>query len=165
MDEEDEDIRLALLQLACVHIFVPQQLSSRLTGDYHHIDNNEDNHAFQPSANEKAAEDFCNWLLHAPDTMFNDLFRLKKAVFFDLCRWLRINVGAEGNRRQSLEQKVMVFLWICAYNEPQRNTAYRFRMHQSTVSRIFHELIKPMNEAFAYKLRSSSGADICLAVC
>ena len=37
-----------------------------------------------------------------------------------------------------------IMLWIFAYGEPQRNTAFRFCVSQGTVSNIFHELIEPL---------------------
>ncbi|CCT65963.1 uncharacterized protein FFUJ_02954 [Fusarium fujikuroi IMI 58289] len=60
-----------------------------------------------------------SWLLAAPDN----------------------NTQAGDSRHQSLELKLMIFLWIMAYGEPQRNTAYRFKVSQSTVSDIFSYLI------------------------
>lgn len=87
---------------------------------------------------------YCSWLLVAPDTMFNDLFRMSKTVFRSLCEWLRLHTSLRDTRHHDVEHKVMVFLWIVAFNEPQRNTAYRFKMAQSTVSAIFHQVIIPM---------------------
>ncbi|KAG5742802.1 hypothetical protein H9Q70_014478 [Fusarium xylarioides] len=82
-----------------------------------------------------------SWLLSAPDVMFNDLFRMKKADFYRLSWWLKNNTEASDSRHQSLELKLMIFLWIIAYGEPQRNTAYRFKVSQSTVSATFSYLI------------------------
>jgi hypothetical protein len=92
--------------------------------------------------------------------MFNDLFCMPKGVFFDLCRWLRINTTASDGRYQSLELKLMVFLWIVAYNEPQRNTAYRFQIGQGSVSRIFHQLINPIRVLHTRFVRQPSPADV-----
>lgn len=87
---------------------------------------------------------YCSWLLVAPDTMFRDLFRMTKPVFRSLCQWLRHHTTLRDTRHHDVEQKVMVFLWMVAFNEPQRNTAYRFKMAQSTVSSIFRQVIIPM---------------------
>ena len=40
-----------------------------------------------------------------------------------------------------LEQKVLIFLYILAFGEPQRNTTHHFKVSQSTVYSIFHELL------------------------
>lgn len=93
-----------------------------------------------------ASRQLCNEILRGSEKRFEELFRMKKAVFWALCRWLRLHTEASGSRLQSLEQKVMVFLWICAFDETQRNAAHRFRMHQSTVSRIVRDLLHPMRK-------------------
>lgn len=95
-----------------------------------------------PAASQRCYER----LLALPDLGFYNLFRMKKAVFFQLCRWLRLNTEAEGSREQPLGQKLLVFLWICAFDAPQRMTASKFHITQSSVSRIFHELIDPMRQ-------------------
>ncbi|KAI7769546.1 hypothetical protein LZL87_014369 [Fusarium oxysporum] len=87
------------------------------------------------------SREYAEWLLAAPNLMFNDLFRMQKAEFFALSQWLRNNTEATDSRHQSLELKLMIFLWILAYGEPQRNTAYRFKVSQSTVSAVFSYLI------------------------
>lgn len=47
----------------------------------------------------------------------------------------------------------MIFLWICAYSEPQRNTAYRIMVSQSNVSAIFHHLIDSMRHLHTHFVR------------
>jgi hypothetical protein len=79
-----------------------------------------------PRGTSVASKEYCMQLLGSPDLLFITLFRMGKAVFFDLCWWLHTNAGVKGNWQQTIEQKVMVFLWICAYGEPQRNAALRF---------------------------------------
>lgn len=98
----------------------------------------------RPRTNRHLARDYASWLLEGDDDMFKHLFRMPQALFRDLCRWLRINTSARDSRQISLEQKLMIVLWIFAYGEPQRNTAFRFCVSQGTVSNIFHELLEPL---------------------
>lgn len=93
-----------------------------------------------------ASREYCNELLIGSDKVFEEHFRLKKAVFSALCSWLRTNTEASESRQQSLEQKVMVFLWICAFDETQRNAAHKFKIGQATVSRIVQSLLEPMRK-------------------
>ncbi|KAG5750413.1 hypothetical protein H9Q70_006952 [Fusarium xylarioides] len=72
---------------------------------------------------------YTSWLLAAPDVMFNDLFRMDKGDFYRLSWWLKNNTEAGDSWHQSLELKLMIFLWIMAYSEPQRNTAYQFKFN------------------------------------
>ena len=51
-------------------------------------------------------------------------------------------------RYQTMEQKLMIFIWILAYNEPQRNTAARFRIAQSSVSVIVADMIPRFLQLF-----------------
>lgn len=69
---------------------------------------------------------------------------MPKGVFYRLAKLLRSHERVQDTRNQSVEQMLLVFLWILAYDEPQRNTAARFHMSQSSVSRIYHKLINPM---------------------
>ncbi|KAK2039049.1 hypothetical protein LZ31DRAFT_418144, partial [Colletotrichum somersetense] len=66
--------------------------------------------------------------------------RMPKGAFHSLAHWLRRH-GVEDARYQSVEHKLMVFLYIIAYGEPQRNAAHRFQIAQSTVSDIFHHIL------------------------
>lgn len=90
--------------------------------------NDEDRDNLAIRNNPATSRIYAEWLLDAPKTMFKDLFRMLKAAFRGLCKWLRIYTIVAATRYQSLEQKVIVFLWICTYNEPQRNTAFRFKI-------------------------------------
>jgi len=46
------------------------------------------------------------------EKQFRDLFRMGKATFKALVRWLEINEGLRGTRYQTAEQKLMVILYI-----------------------------------------------------
>ncbi|KAF4331891.1 hypothetical protein FBEOM_14329 [Fusarium beomiforme] len=72
------------------------------------------------------ARDYLASLLRAGDQSFIDLFRMPQGVFLDLCRWLRDNTEAASNTQTHLELRVMIFCWILAYGEKQRNTALKF---------------------------------------
>lgn len=58
-------------------------------------------------------------LLDAPGRQFYDLFRMDKATFRLLVNWLR-RAGLAGTQYQSVEQKVLIFLYILAHNSSQR---------------------------------------------
>ncbi|KAL7758407.1 hypothetical protein ACKLNR_012934 [Fusarium oxysporum f. sp. zingiberi] len=72
------------------------------------------------------ARDYLASLLRAGDQSFIELFRMPQGVFLDLCRWLRDNMEAASNTQTHLELRVMIFCWILAYGEKQRNTALKF---------------------------------------
>ncbi|KAM5343085.1 hypothetical protein ACJ41O_004932 [Fusarium nematophilum] len=84
-----------------------------------------------------------DWLFNSPPGIFSYHFRMEKAVFKRLCMWLRINTTAGDSRQMYLTQKVMVFVWLMAAGEVQRNAAWLFQLNQGTISRIFHQLIEP----------------------
>lgn len=92
----------------------------------------------------RAARLYINTLLREPDGSFFHLFRIYQDYFLNLCRWLRLNTELRPSRYQSLEQKVMIFLWACGHGESQRSAAYKFKISQSSVLSLFHELLEPM---------------------
>jgi len=55
---------------------------------------------------------------------FFELFRIRIDTFNDLLAWLLENTDLRGGRFLTPEFKLMIFLWIIAYNEPQRNAAH-----------------------------------------
>src|SRR5436190_9551478 len=63
--------------------------------------------------------------LGGPERQFYDLFRMSKEVFVALRDWMFSNTHLRDTRYQTVEQKLLIFIWILAYNEPQRNTAAR----------------------------------------
>jgi hypothetical protein len=69
---------------------------------------------------------------------------MTKPQFRQLVIWLRWGRHLEDTRYQFVEQKLMIYLWILAFGEPQRNAAHRFRIAQSTVSAIFHSVTAAM---------------------
>ena len=96
------------------------------------------------TTNPQLARAHFEWVLEAPELVFRDLFRMPKAVFFDLCKWLRNNTIAGDSQEIYLEQKLLIILWIFAFGAVQRNTAGIFSVNQSTVSRVFHKIIGPL---------------------
>lgn len=88
-----------------------------------------------------AATAFAHFLLDGSERQFQELFRLNKAVFRNLCEWLKKNTLLHDTRYQSAEQKVMIFLWILSFDESQRNAAHRFGVAQSTISTVVHEML------------------------
>lgn len=79
--------------------------------------------------------------LHGSDERFRDLFRLDKRQFNILNQWVVVNTSQRDNRNTTVAQRLLVFLWIAAYGEPQRNAAHLFRISRSTVSQIINELL------------------------
>lgn len=106
-----------------------------------------------PAEARRIADSF----IRLPDQMFFDLFRMPKATFFDLVQWLRDHTLAQGSRYTTLEQRVLVFLWLMAFNETHRNAARAFHLNRGTISRIFHCIKGPMrrlHETFVRPLPS-----------
>ncbi|UPK92439.1 hypothetical protein LCI18_003374 [Fusarium solani-melongenae] len=75
------------------------------------------------------ARAYFEWVLEAPELVFRDLFRMPKAVFFDLCKWLRNNTIAGDSQEIYLEQKLLIILWIFAFGAVQRNAAGIFSVN------------------------------------
>lgn len=94
-----------------------------------------------------AALQLVQQFLDSSDTQFRDLFRLNKRQFWQLLDWLQHH-GLTDSRFQTAPQKLIIFLWILAHSEPQRNTAHRFICAQSTVSAVFHTLLPLMVQLF-----------------
>ncbi|KAF4447953.1 retrotransposon [Fusarium albosuccineum] len=138
-DEAEDDINRILLALALL-----DQLNRRAPRPADHGDRVTQGEL--QHTNPALARAHAEWLLNAPEDIFSDIFRMKKAVFLALCRWLRDETDAGDSREMYLEQRVMIILWIFAFGEVQRNAARFFRVHQSTISRVFHDLIGPLRE-------------------
>lgn len=92
-------------------------------------------------AGPEAARELADSIYRGSPTQFKDLFRMERTHFKRLVVWLQYNAGLKGSRYQTSIQKVMIFLWILAHNESQRNTAHKFQVSQSTVSSIFKQLL------------------------
>jgi DDE superfamily endonuclease len=92
------------------------------------------------------------------------MFRINKAIFRSLYQWLHDEGHLQSSQRTRLEQKVMVFLWMCAYNEPQRNTAMRFNITQAQVSNIFHEVLLPMKKLHTQFVKQQDASSLSLHV-
>jgi len=75
------------------------------------------------------------------DLAFSQIFRMNKATFHELEGWFACNTRLSGTRYQSLTQKLLIFLYTLAFNEPQRNTAARFKVAQSSVSAVIQDYL------------------------
>lgn len=87
-------------------------------------------------------------LLRGSPKQFQDLFRVTQDQFWQLLEWLELHTGLEGTRFQTSAQKLLAFLWICGFNETQRNTSHRFLVAQSSVSVAFHTVLPCMVQLF-----------------
>lgn len=99
----------------------------------------------------EAANELATNLLNGSNTRFHDMFRMPQEVFRDLVAWLKEHTDLRDTRQLSSECQVMVFLWICAHNEAQRNCAHRFLLAQSTVSKIVSDCLpcfRQLHKAF-----------------
>ena len=94
----------------------------------------------------EGARRFIRSILVGSETKFRQQFRMTKQQFRLLTGWFRRNTDLEESRHLLLEQKILVFLWICAFNETQRQAANFFGISQSTVSAIFHEVLGGMQK-------------------
>ena len=87
-DADNEKLRLITTIIAILEVL---DTSGRLEVDSRHITNKDSgviNDNILPRTAPEESRIHCNWLLNAPEIMFKDLFRMPKAVFFDLYRWL-----------------------------------------------------------------------------
>jgi hypothetical protein len=87
-------------------------------------------------------------LLKGSDKQFHELFRLHKQQFWQLLNWLEENTDLADTQYQTSAQKLLIFLWISAFGEPQRNAAHRFLCAQSTVSVVFQTVLKAMQKLY-----------------
>jgi hypothetical protein len=83
----------------------------------------------------RGARRFASRLQNGSEKQFRELFRMSKATFEALLRWLRINEGLRGTRYQTAEQKLMVVLYILGRGRDQRAAAHKFGITQSSISR------------------------------
>jgi len=85
---------------------------------------------------------FSRVFLEADNIAFHEQFRMKRSCFESLTRWYALNTNLLDSQRQSLPQRLLVFLYILAWDAPQRLVAHRFRISQSAVSSIFHQALQ-----------------------
>ncbi|KAK5988952.1 hypothetical protein PT974_10450 [Cladobotryum mycophilum] len=93
-----------------------------------------------------AAEGF----LGVTDRTFEETFRLNKEDFYELVRWLRRHTTVPDTRRQTMEQKFLVYLYVLAHECTQKQAAFEFGMAPAGVSRIlqtFQEAFRIYNDA------------------
>jgi hypothetical protein len=64
-----------------------------------------------------------------------EAFRLPLDAFIGLKQWLVSYRELQGSRLISIDQKLAIFLWICAYDMPYRGAAECFKHSLSTISR------------------------------
>lgn len=83
-----------------------------------------------------AAEEKAQLLLKGADRQFHDELRVTKEEFRQLCQWISANTLMKGSCWQTLELKLMIFLYVIGQGCTQRAVAYRFGVAQSSVSRI-----------------------------
>lgn len=79
-------------------------------------------------------------LLGGSPRLFREMFRMKKATFMRLVSWFKNNTELR-DRWISVECRVMVIIWIFAFNETQRQAAHRFGISQYTVHDIVHKML------------------------
>lgn len=104
----------------------------------------------------KASHTYARRQLAIADSAFRETYRIDKQIFWRLLDWLETNGGLRGSRYQSSAQKLLVFLWIIAFGEPQRNAAHRFLCAQSTVHAVFHAVLAAMLQLFRSFVRQPS---------
>lgn len=105
-DDVKEDLQEAIFLLAFIFFFI-KPTTERGTS----ISSSQLNDQPIQRWPRTASRAYCKEILKVPDPIFFNLFHMKKAVFFNLCQWLNINAGICSSRCQSLEQKVMIFLY------------------------------------------------------
>lgn len=66
---------------------------------------------------------------------------MEKAVFFQLIRWTKDNTGLQPTRYRSAEQKVLIILYILAHGATQCLAAHKFGVTQSSISKLFEEIL------------------------
>jgi hypothetical protein len=88
-----------------------------------------------------AANRFAARLLTGSERRFFELFRMTQTEFTALVEWVCENCPVSNTRYYTVELKVMLFLWIVAFNETQRNAAHFFGVSQSTVSRTVKQYL------------------------
>ncbi|KDN63340.1 hypothetical protein CSUB01_10157 [Colletotrichum sublineola] len=84
------------------------------------------------------------YFLGGSEEQFAALFRMGKADFHRLAKWLRDGEWVKDTIYQSVEQQLLVFLYLVGQGETQRNTAHLFQIAQSTVGTIVHNLLTAM---------------------
>ncbi|KAF7550296.1 hypothetical protein G7046_g8058 [Stylonectria norvegica] len=100
-------------------------------------------HVIHPGGSVEAYHVWWRMLNGSPSRFFS-LFRMTKPAFFNLCDWLRTNTTARSTRYQTLEQKLMIFLFIVGHGTTQREASSLFCVSQSSVSVLFRGLLLPL---------------------
>ena len=87
------------------------------------------------------AKEHATSILNGSAKQFKELFRMDRVLFGKLVNWLHVNTGLTDTRDHSIEQKLMILLWILAQGENQENAADFFHVSESTVSAIVDTLL------------------------
>jgi hypothetical protein len=92
-----------------------------------------------PSQRTWTGQDVVENLLHCNrPTRIHDVLRMNLDTFYHLRNWLSLNTnlgGSEyGSRRLSIEEKLMIFIFIASSNASNRATQERFNRSGSVIS-------------------------------
>ncbi|KAJ1328859.1 nuclease HARBI1 [Microdochium nivale] len=100
-------------------------------------------------------------LFDISDLQFHDTFRMTKASFIMLEAWMAEHTLLVDNRHgTSLRLMLMVFLWICAFNETQRNASRMFALSTSIVSYVFNEVLKAIQVLYVDFVKPRNANDV-----
>lgn len=91
------------------------------------------------------------WLedcLKDPQQLFNES-RLHFNAFLALSGWLKEKELVKDGHRLKVEEKLLIFLYICGQGASWRNIRYRCGHSQSKISSIFHEILEALLQLYS----------------
>ena len=82
-------------------------------------------------------------LLAGNPTVFLEETRMALPIFRRLLRWIGINgrLKRQRNSSMSIEQMVVIFLWMVGHNSSNRDAQTRFQHSGRTITRVFHRVL------------------------
>ena len=95
-----------------------------------------------------AALQHIDHLLQGSPRQFKELFRLTKPQFWQLLEWFEQNTELADTKWQTSTQKLLIFLWIFAFGETQRNASHCFLCAQSSGSTTFRTVLVAIQKLY-----------------
>jgi hypothetical protein len=142
IDEDDDD----LLELAIIRHILRRRRSCRDKLDLRFFPG--DNRSVVHRGGPLNALLKAHGLLEGDPTRFFNLFRYSQDHFLRLTTWLEENTDLQGSRYQSIEQKVMILLYVLGQGCTQAQAAHFFECSQSTISSVMDKGLEALRLLF-----------------
>jgi hypothetical protein len=92
----------------------------------------------------RTGEIFTNEILNAHPRRVHEVLRMPITTFLDLRDWLEDRHLLRSSRGVTVEEQLMIFLWIVGHNGSNRDAQDLFQHSGETISRNFHNVLEAL---------------------